>query len=319
MKILLITEDEILISSCRKLENKETSLIVYRWFMKAMDNLEEIQPDYIIVNCEEYPRHWKIASVFANCGLFCRKIPVLLYSSNEFNDEEYSKTKALGISAIVSDFTDFDFNSVQIPDVQETVENNEFDNNDEEIPTVDAISSSFEDEEDLPTVDSILNSNSVDEEIEEESTENDSEDTVEVTSNPVEGINETEESKDELASEPDEESDTGNKTDEKSTEDSDNEYSILQNPQAEIEEINKLTKRALIPDTNNRLIIGSIRFNSLDDLKVKFIPDYIEDLNCFNSQMMIENGSYEFDNDCIAFTAKVLQKSDDDILLEFVA
>ena len=38
--------------------------ITYNWFMKALDNLEEISPSLIVLNAVDYPRHWKVLAQY---------------------------------------------------------------------------------------------------------------------------------------------------------------------------------------------------------------------------------------------------------------
>ena len=60
MKAVLICEDnEKLNKIFPLLQTKGYDLIVYKWFLKAMDNLEEIKPDLVILSAKDFPRHWK--------------------------------------------------------------------------------------------------------------------------------------------------------------------------------------------------------------------------------------------------------------------
>jgi hypothetical protein len=72
--------------------------------MKAMDNIEEIDPDLIFINAEEYPRHWKILCQYV-AGI--NKFPkIVLYSSRNFKDEENEKAKLLNIDSVINSSED---------------------------------------------------------------------------------------------------------------------------------------------------------------------------------------------------------------------
>ena len=60
MKALVISEDKELVKFYTDIFNEnKIDVINYNWLLKAMDNVEEIKPDFIVVSSVEYPRHWK--------------------------------------------------------------------------------------------------------------------------------------------------------------------------------------------------------------------------------------------------------------------
>ncbi|MCM1321160.1 MAG: hypothetical protein NC041_04785 [Bacteroides sp.] len=104
MKALLIAETESVLSSfSRFLERRGYDIIRYRWLMKAMDNLEEISPDILVLNCIDYPRHWKIFAQFASSGAFAKKPKIILVVPPDFSAEEQKKAEYLNVSAAVTD------------------------------------------------------------------------------------------------------------------------------------------------------------------------------------------------------------------------
>lgn len=104
MKTLVIADnDEIVKDILCTLDKKGMDSIVYRWLLKALDNLEEISPDLIIISAFEYPRHWKTLVQFCKSGI-TRKIPVfILYRQEEISEEELNKEKALGVYGVFYD------------------------------------------------------------------------------------------------------------------------------------------------------------------------------------------------------------------------
>lgn len=105
MKAVIIAESESIIEEFSQYyKEKGYDLIVYRWLMKAMDNIEEIDPDLIFINAEEYPRHWKVLCQYV-AGL--NKNPkIVLYSSSVLNDEDKNKAKILNIDSVINSSED---------------------------------------------------------------------------------------------------------------------------------------------------------------------------------------------------------------------
>lgn len=99
MKVMLISENEE--SLCKAddfLRQNHYDTIIYHQILKALDNIQEISPDYLVINVSNYPRHWKVMVQFIkNCGLrsSCK---VILVIPEDFSEEELKKAEALGIS-----------------------------------------------------------------------------------------------------------------------------------------------------------------------------------------------------------------------------
>ncbi len=103
MKALLIADDENVISNTSEvLKTAGYEVIVYRWLLKALDNIEEISPHLIVISTEDYPRHWKIVTQFA-ASRFGSYIPqVILYTGKEFPEEEAKKAEVLKVRGTFS-------------------------------------------------------------------------------------------------------------------------------------------------------------------------------------------------------------------------
>lgn len=101
MKLLLICEREKvknpLISA---LSPYDVEVIWYRDPIKAMDNLDETDPDAAILSASDFPRHWKAFLGFLK-GTFPKAIPVLLLIDDTFDQEERLKADALGIQRVI--------------------------------------------------------------------------------------------------------------------------------------------------------------------------------------------------------------------------
>ncbi len=98
MKALLIAEDEQTIKTLvPEIKNSGAEPIVYKWLLKALDNVEEIAPDLVIISTSEYPRHWKTFVQFTKSGIGGVVPKVILYNSRPMSDDEKSKARSLGV------------------------------------------------------------------------------------------------------------------------------------------------------------------------------------------------------------------------------
>ena len=101
MKALLIAEDQNTIDSIvPTVKQAGAETIVYRWLLKALDNVEEIAPDVVVISTAEYPRHWKTFVQFTKSGIGGVVPRVILYNSRPMNDDEKEKV----FSYLVSTF-----------------------------------------------------------------------------------------------------------------------------------------------------------------------------------------------------------------------
>lgn len=98
MKVLLIAEDDQTINALVPVIKKSgAEIITYRWLLKALDNVEEIAPDIVVISTAEYPRHWKTFVQFTKSG-FGGKVPkTILYNSKPMGKDEKEKARSLGV------------------------------------------------------------------------------------------------------------------------------------------------------------------------------------------------------------------------------
>ncbi len=104
MKILLIAEDDQLKKTISNhFKPKGYSIIHYKNPLKGMSNFEEIEPEFVIFNSTDYPRHWKIANYFLKQDIpHINPVFILLVNKN-FPMEEVCKGVYVGVDAIISD------------------------------------------------------------------------------------------------------------------------------------------------------------------------------------------------------------------------
>ena len=103
MKALLVADDEMVINNISEvLKSAGYDTIVYKWLLKALDNLEEIAPHLIVISTGDYPRHWKTLAQYASAG-FGDYIPqVILYTEENLSEEELKKAQALHVRGCFS-------------------------------------------------------------------------------------------------------------------------------------------------------------------------------------------------------------------------
>lgn len=80
--------------------------IRYRNPLKALDNLEEIDPDAVILSARDYPRHWKIIAANVRAERNKEECVLILLKGELFPFEEAAKAAHLGINGVVKDDLD---------------------------------------------------------------------------------------------------------------------------------------------------------------------------------------------------------------------
>ena len=98
MKALLISEsDEILNSYAAFFKKAGYDTVCYRWLLKAMDNLEEIEPMVVFIDGFGYPRHWKTLAQYIKTSF--KNAPLVLLAA-DLSDEETKKADCLDVHCI---------------------------------------------------------------------------------------------------------------------------------------------------------------------------------------------------------------------------
>ena len=98
MKALLVADDEKAITNISEvLKSAGYDTIVYKWLLKALDNIEEIAPHLIIISTGDYPRHWKTLAQYSSIGIGDYKPQIILYTDENFSEEEQKKAEILHV------------------------------------------------------------------------------------------------------------------------------------------------------------------------------------------------------------------------------
>lgn len=112
MKTLIISDDAQFTKTIDSFfTRKGHSTIIYKWLIKAMDNLEEIKPDVIIISTDEYPRHWKSLVQFMESGIAGKEHKIYLYKKEKIEDEEELKIQKLNIAKVFDNLDSITLNT----------------------------------------------------------------------------------------------------------------------------------------------------------------------------------------------------------------
>lgn len=112
MKILIISDDSAFINTIDSyFQKRGHSSIIYKWLIKAMDNLEEIKPEVIIVSADEYPRHWKSLVQFMESGIAGKEHKIYLYKKEKIEGEEELKIQKLNIAKVFDNLDSITLNT----------------------------------------------------------------------------------------------------------------------------------------------------------------------------------------------------------------
>ncbi len=76
-------------------------LIRYRHAVKAMDNIDEVDPRAIVISARDFPRHWKTMVQFFRSERSRDECPVIILTGEDFTVEERSKASFLGVSGTI--------------------------------------------------------------------------------------------------------------------------------------------------------------------------------------------------------------------------
>ena len=77
--------------------------IHYSQALKAMDNIEEVNPDAIIISACDFPRHWKTIVQFVRQDRSRRGCPIIVLHADTFTAEDADKAYVTGVNSMVPD------------------------------------------------------------------------------------------------------------------------------------------------------------------------------------------------------------------------
>ena len=107
MKILLVSErDELKGYIRRNFMPRGAEIIQYYNPIKAMDNLDEVDPDVVLFSARDFPRHWKPFLIFLRDSKAREQCVFVILTGDEFDHEEADKAQALQVNGIVHERLD---------------------------------------------------------------------------------------------------------------------------------------------------------------------------------------------------------------------
>ena len=93
-------------------------LVRYTHVLKAMDNIDEIEPNAIIISARDFPRHWKIMVKFVRSEMAKDACPLIILKGENFPAEEATQASFLGVNGIIDENLE---NPVEINRLQEVL------------------------------------------------------------------------------------------------------------------------------------------------------------------------------------------------------
>jgi hypothetical protein len=104
MKALLVVEDDDVAEMVRcNVQPLGLDIIHYRDPIKALDNLDEILPDAVIMSARDYPRHWKTIVVDIRASRPKAACVIILLKGDYFPFEEAAKAAYLGVNGVIKE------------------------------------------------------------------------------------------------------------------------------------------------------------------------------------------------------------------------
>ena len=81
---------------------------IVRYFhaLKAMDNIDEIDPQAIIISAVDFPRHWKTMVQFFRSERSKNDCPIVILKGENFSIDDSSKASFIGVSGTVFESLD---------------------------------------------------------------------------------------------------------------------------------------------------------------------------------------------------------------------
>ena len=77
-------------------------LIHYRSPLKALDNIEEISPNIVLINTRDFPRHWKPITQHIRWNTSKEDILVIILTPPDFPADDADKAMFLGVQGVIT-------------------------------------------------------------------------------------------------------------------------------------------------------------------------------------------------------------------------
>jgi len=83
-------------------KEESINIVCYNSPMKALDNLQEIMPDILVIDAVDFPRHWKIMTQYLRYDKSKNDVVVLLIVSDLFSALEVDKAVKVGVQGVIN-------------------------------------------------------------------------------------------------------------------------------------------------------------------------------------------------------------------------
>jgi len=104
MKLLMVfSADDNCNIITRSIRPLGFEMIRYRQVLKAMDNIDEINPSAIVLSARDFPRHWKFLVQFVRAERANETCPIVILKGGNFSTEEMTSAYYLGVSGVIDD------------------------------------------------------------------------------------------------------------------------------------------------------------------------------------------------------------------------
>jgi hypothetical protein len=105
MKVLIVAEAIGVINQLKAILGNIEGVHVFSYTLlfKALDNLDEINPDWVVISAADFPRHWKLFVRYLRSPVFNKHHDVLLVTDSKFAGEDQEKARILGVSNLVEE------------------------------------------------------------------------------------------------------------------------------------------------------------------------------------------------------------------------
>jgi len=103
MMMMLVSETQDKSEDIIKFFRDEAmDIIHYSSPMKALDNLQEIAPDAVLLDAVDFPRHWKVITQYLRYNTSKNEVVVILIVNNLFSALDMDKAIKVGVQGIIN-------------------------------------------------------------------------------------------------------------------------------------------------------------------------------------------------------------------------
>ncbi len=83
-------------------KEQSIDIVHYNSPVKALDNIQEIRPDAIVIDAVDFPRHWKVITQYLRYDTSKNDIVVILIVNDVFSVLEVDKTIKVGVQGVIN-------------------------------------------------------------------------------------------------------------------------------------------------------------------------------------------------------------------------